>query len=280
MDNRPVGVLDSGVGGFTVLKELQQLLPHEQTIFLGDSKRMPYGEKTNEEIIEYVDAAIRFLEAHDVKAILLACNTASSLIDQLSSNVPLFSIVEAGFEAAKQEVGEGNVGLIATRATVKNGQYDRLAHEDGDHLHFISYGTPTLAAVINNHPDEIELLKTNIRAAIDPIHEKADFDHLLLGCTHFPIVSETIQELYPDLKQINPAEQQAKVLTEYLEEREMTGSGNDTDIYITGSSRDYYLSRRLLDELGIYYNDLSLARLDIDDDLSIPSLETEEKEQA
>ncbi len=264
MDDRPIGVLDSGVGGFTVLKEIQEYLPNEPTIFLGDSARMPYGEKTNEQIVEFVNADIRFLEEKGCKAILLACNTASSLIDQLTSHVPLFSIVQAGYEAVEEEVEEGKVGLIATRATVKNGRYDELAKEHGGKIEFISYGTPTLAQVINDHPDEIELLKANIHAAIDPILEKEKVSHLLLGCTHFPIVTETIQKLYPGLDLINPAEMQSKILRTYLKEHDMEGTGMTSQVFVTGSSKDYYLSRRLLDELQIYFEDLSLARLDID----------------
>ncbi|MEG2643512.1 MAG: glutamate racemase, partial [Eubacterium sp.] len=92
----PIGLIDSGIGGFTVLRELQQRLPGENLIYLGDSLRMPYGELDNAAIIEYANSDIRFLEERGVKAILLACNTISSLMEQLTANVPLFSIVEAG----------------------------------------------------------------------------------------------------------------------------------------------------------------------------------------
>ncbi len=268
MDNRPIGVLDSGVGGFTVLQELQGYLPDEPTIYLGDSKRMPYGEKTNDEIVACVNADIRFLESKGVKLILLACNTASSLIDRLTSSVPLFSIVEAGVQAVENKAKTGNVGLIATRATVKNGVYDRISCEHGDSFTFVSYGTPTLAQVINNHPGEIEMLRKNIKAAVDPILEKCEVRYLLLGCTHFPIVSETIEKMYPQLELINPAEQQSRILARYLKEHDLEGTGRQSSVYITGSSRDYFLSRRMLDELQIYYESMELARLDIDGPVS------------
>ncbi|MGI6109481.1 MAG: glutamate racemase [Eubacteriaceae bacterium] len=264
MDNRPIGVLDSGVGGFTVLRELQGYLPDEPTIYLGDSKRMPYGEKTNEEIIECVNSDIRFLEEKNVKLILLACNTASSLIDSLTSRVPVFSIVEAGVQAVENEVTDGNVGLIATRATVKNGVYDRISASHGDRFTFVSYGTPTLAQVINNHPGELKMLRDNIKAAVDPILNRCDTQYLLLGCTHFPIVTETISKMYPQLHLINPAEQQSRILARYLKEHDLEGTGKQSSVFVTGSSRDYFLSRRMLDDLNIYYDNLELATLDID----------------
>ena len=95
-NSSPIGLIDSGIGGFTVLRELQRQLPRENIVYLGDAKRMPYGERENEEIIAFGNSDIRFLENMGVKAILLACNTISSLIESLDANVPLFSIVEAG----------------------------------------------------------------------------------------------------------------------------------------------------------------------------------------
>ncbi|MEF9919016.1 MAG: aspartate/glutamate racemase family protein, partial [Eubacterium sp.] len=120
MENRnPIGLIDSGIGGFTVLQELQKQLPLENSVYLGDSKRMPYGELENDMIIQFANSDIRLLEAQGVKAILLACNTVSSLMDRLTSNVPLFSIIEAGCLATIEQRSSGEVGLIATTATVK-----------------------------------------------------------------------------------------------------------------------------------------------------------------
>ena len=96
-NSSPIGLIDSGIGGFTVLRELQRQLPRENIVYLGDAKRMPYGERENEEIIAFGNSDIRFLENMGVKAILLACNTISSLIESLDANVPLFSIVAVSY---------------------------------------------------------------------------------------------------------------------------------------------------------------------------------------
>lgn len=267
MDNRAVGLLDSGVGGFTVLKEVQDHLPQENYIYLGDTKRMPYGERTNEEIIEFVNSDIRFLEEKGAKLIILACNTASSLIEKLTSNVPLFSIVEAGCQAVLDYQQSGPVGLIATRATVKNQAYERTIPKYAPQVTFIAYGTPTLAQVINNQLGEIEVLRANIRQAINPILEQCPIKNLILGCTHYPIVKQTIREMYPELWLINPALKEIDIVSAYMDahgmRRAQSGPGSTT-VYITGTEQNLEDSRNMLKELEIDYSALEIGKLDID----------------
>lgn len=269
-NSQPVGVFDSGIGGFTVLQELQRILPGENTVYLGDAARMPYGERDNEEIIAFTAAAIRFLEARGVKAILLACNTASSLMDRLTSQVPLFSIVEAGCVAATEHQPQGRIGLICTTATARNRAYEKTLASLTKKLGFITQGAPDLARVINDNREELILLKQNIHGAIDPILTQGEVEALLLGCTHYPIVRETIELLYPRLSLINPAEKQVASLVEYLSAE---GAFNDdekrrgqTDIYATGSWSDYRTFRNITRQLKINYQHLELAALDIDDE--------------
>lgn len=263
MDNRAIGLLDSGVGGFTVLKELQENLKNENFIYIGDSKNLPYGEKSNEEIVNLVNDCIKFLESKNVKFIVLACNTASSLINQLDSNVPLFSIVDAGCRAVLDLNNENNIGLIATRATVNNKAYDKILSTYTNDQSFISYGTPNLARVINNQLDEIQLLKKNIEEAINPILEIYPVKYLLLGCTHFPIVSQTIKEMYPELTLINPAKKEIEILDNFLEENKLSSyeKRKDDQIYINGNDQDLIRSQNLLEELKIKYKELNLIEL-------------------
>ena len=262
---QPVGLFDSGIGGFTVLKELQRRLPGENAVYLGDSKRMPYGERENDEIIAFANSGIRFLEGKGVKAILLACNTVSSLIDRLEARVPLFSIVEAGCEATLAMQDAGEVGLIATTATVKNGAYERILAKKTHSLRYITQGTKTLAKIINNHPYERTLLRKNIREAIDPILDKKDVEALLLGCTHFPIVRETIEQMYPALKIINPAEKQIDRLRTYLDVRGLLNpAGGRTEIYTTRNVADEKIITQVIDHIGLRYDALAQTELDVD----------------
>lgn len=263
----PIGLIDSGIGGFTVLRELQQRLPGENLIYLGDSLRMPYGELDNAAIIEYANSDIRFLEERGVKAILLACNTISSLMEQLTAKVPLFSIVEAGCLATMETCKTGEVGLIATRATVNNGAYPRVLRQLTDQVVFVQQGTKTLASVINNYPEEIELLRTHIHLAIDPLIEERDIHVLLLGCTHFPIVRETIEELYPQFTIINPAIKEIDILREKLTAQDAFSgmdAGGKTEIYTTGTQADYKIFCDMVDYLDIRCHSLNQAVLDID----------------
>src|SRR5665647_653386 len=141
--NGPIGLIDSGIGGFTVLKELQMRLPNENYLYFGDSKRMPYGERENEELIYLGNAIIKNLEACGVKAIVLACNTLSSLISELTSRVPLFSVIEAGVQETLACKDRGMVGLIATIATVKNRGYERELLLWTKDVEYVAQGTHT-----------------------------------------------------------------------------------------------------------------------------------------
>ncbi|MDD2413985.1 MAG: glutamate racemase [Eubacteriaceae bacterium] len=273
-NNQPIGLIDSGIGGFTVLKELQHRMPEENIEYLGDSLRMPYGELDNEEIIAYANSDIRFLEARGVKAILLACNTVSSMVDSLTARVPLFSIVDAGCQATIETVPEGDVGLIATRATVNNNAYPRMLARLTDKVHFVQQGTKTLASVINNYPEEIELLRTHIHLAIDPLITERDIHVLLLGCTHFPIVRESIEAMYPQFTIINPAIKQIAILKDYLSKNgELTdqkGIG-DTRIHTTGSVADFRIFADMVDYLDIDCERLERNTLDIDANRKVPA---------
>ena len=272
-DSRPIGLIDSGIGGFTVLKALQNRFPNENIIYLGDSLRMPYGECDNDEIITYANSDIRFLAEHNVKAVLLACNTVSSMIDRLTSRVPLFSIVEAGCLATLDIVRQGEVGLIATRATVNNNAYPNTLSKMTDKVQFVQQGTKTLASVINNYPREIELLKTHIHLAVDPLIEEKNIHTLLLGCTHFPIVSETIKSLYPDFILINPADKMIDLLGESMTANDLINNNQKpgrTEIYTTGTSADMNIFENMTHYLDIHCDKLSQGKLDIDQNIIMP----------
>lgn len=271
-NSQPVGVFDSGIGGFTVLQELQKILPGENAVYLGDAARMPYGERSNEEIVAFAEASIRFLEARGVKAILLACNTASSVMDRLTAQVPLFSIVEAGCVAATEHQPRGQIGLICTTATARNQAYEKTLAQLTKRLSFITQGAPDLARVINDNREELVLLKQNIHGAIDPILAQGEVEALLLGCTHYPIVRETIALLYPRLALINPAEKQVASLVEYLSAEAAFNDDAErrglTDIYATGDWGDYRIFKNITRQLKIRYQHLELATLDIDPETS------------
>jgi glutamate racemase len=260
---KPIGVIDSGVGGLTAVKQIQKILPNENVIYFGDSLRMPYGNRTYEEVVEYANKIIEFLEEKDVKAIALACNTISSQIESLKANVPLFSIVEYGCMQAA-ELHESEVGLIATVATVKSGVYDYTIKRMAPNVKLISNDSSRLPKVINSQMENVLLLYELIKECIDPIASQ-NVRTLILGCSHFPIIENEIKTMYPSIKLIDPAERQIKELKKYLIRNDLDNkkeNGKYTHLYTTADMFEYVASiKRLnlkftkLEEIKLLEND-------------------------
>jgi len=264
----PIGLIDSGIGGFTVLKELQMRLPNENYLYFGDSKRMPYGERENEELICLGNAIIKKLEAQGVKAIVLACNTLSSLISELTSRVPLFSVIEAGVQETLACKDRGMVGLIATIATVKNRGYERELLLWTKDVEYVAQGTHTLGKVINDDKKNLKILKNNIREAVEPILLKGAkkgmiIEDLLLGCTHFPIVAGTIKKMYPELNLINPADGLVRLMEKHLQKNDYFNNEDaqcTTQILTTG---DFEIFENMINELELNCASLKMTEFEI-----------------
>ena len=216
----PIGVMDSGIGGLTVVRELQRILPGEDIIYFGDSANCPYGNKTSEQIFELSRNMLQFLGDNGVKCTAIACNTISTLADRLRPcfDYKIVSIVE---EAAKYVVREKltSVGLIATEFTVASGKYAELIHKDAPECKVIGKGSPLLAALVDRGDFNQHDINTEIRTQVDNILAREKVENLILGCTHYPIVEENFRECYPDMKLINPALEQANAVKAYLAEQ-------------------------------------------------------------
>ncbi|MDD3305589.1 MAG: aspartate/glutamate racemase family protein [Acetobacterium sp.] len=267
MDNNgPIGVIDSGIGGFTVLKALQDRLPNENYLYFGDSMRMPYGERENDELIMLANTIISDLENRGVKAVVLACNTLSSLIVELSARVPLFSVIEAGVQETLNWRDRGLVGLIATTATVKNRGYEKELELWTKELEYIAQGTHTLAKVINDGQGDLKILKNNIREAVEPILLKGIkrgiiIEELLLGCTHFPIVAVTIRQMYPELELINPANGLVRQLNKHLTEFNYFNTQEEVGRTQILTTADYDIFERMINELELDCDSLEMTQL-------------------
>lgn len=242
----PIGMIDSGVGGLTVAKQLMRGLPNEDILYFADSKNMPYGNKKKEEIIDLANFMIAFLEQKGVKAILLACNTISSFIDELTSNTKLISIVKAGVNAAETVSTEGeNVGLIATKATIDNRSYEKENALRGEKIHILSNSSTSLPKIIDRELENTNLLKEKIQECVEPImKESPDVTKLILGCSHFPIIKEEINAIYPSLSLIDPATSQVKMLRDYLRETDLLNpdKGGKITLYTSGEESEFSLT--------------------------------------
>ncbi|MBQ9721751.1 MAG: glutamate racemase [Oscillospiraceae bacterium] len=216
-EKQPIGVMDSGIGGLTVVRELQRILPGEDIIYFGDSAHCPYGNKTSDQIFELSRNMLNFLGNHEVKCVAVACNTISTLADRLRPcfDFRIISIVE---EAAKYVIREKleAVGLIGTEFTVASSKYDELIHRGNPSCRVIGKGSPLLAALVDRGDFNRHDINLEITTQVDQILSREQVGHLILGCTHYPIVEENFRECYPSLALINPAQEQAKAVESYL----------------------------------------------------------------
>lgn len=240
----PIGVMDSGIGGLTVVKELQRILPGEDIIYFGDSANCPYGNKTSDQIFELSCNMLRFLGDNGVKCTAIACNTISTMSNRLRPcfDYRIVSIVE---EAAKYVIREklSSVGLIATEFTVASGKYAELIHEGNPECKVVGKGSPLLAALVDRGDFNRHDINLEITTQVDNILAREKVENLILGCTHYPIVTENFRECYPSMNLINPALEQANAVKEYLtEQNALTPQKKGTFTICTSGDPEVYVN--------------------------------------
>lgn len=237
MDNRPIGVFDSGLGGITAVRELVRVLPREDVIYFGDTGRVPYGGRSTETILKYTRQDVRFLCRFDIKAILVACGTASTVVPMLDSEkVPVVSVIEPAAQAAVRSTRSGRVGIIATEASIASGAYQRALEATGDFKIFAK-SCPLFVPLVENgrtEPDDI-VVSTVAR---EYLQEVADFgcDTLIMGCTHYPLLRRVLESVLPGVTLIDAGAAAAEHLRHILERggllAERAGRGA-TDYYVS-----------------------------------------------
>lgn len=242
----PIGVIDSGIGGFSVARKVQKLMPHENLLYLGDGANTPYGNHSAEEILTMTRYMLRFMEDHGVKALLVACNTISCLIDQYRDEMscPVLSVVQAGADAVAQ-LPAHKVGVISTCFTASTHCYPDLIGKVAPDKQVISHGCPNLANLVERNvgnPAGQAAIDDDLRENLEQLVNEEKVECCVLGCTHYPLVEENINRLYPQLKLVDPAEQMARTVGRYLEEKglvnDQPGQGK-LDIFTTGSTEEY-----------------------------------------
>ncbi len=242
MDARPVGVIDAGMGGYTVVRQVQELMPKEDIIYYGDSYNQPYGNREKSSILHMARQIFDFMRGQNVKLVAVACNTISALIDEYRHEYPypIFSIVEAGARAAVDS-GATDIGMIGTMFTANSRCYDRLILRDRPEATVVSQGCPDLPRLIEHGDFEQDVLDREVQKEVGAVFARRPVSHLILGCTHFVYVRENIRRFYPSLVTINPAEEQGKILKRHLEETGAFNPGGKGSfrVYTTGSTDRY-----------------------------------------
>ncbi|AMP20443.1 hypothetical protein AZF37_03990 [endosymbiont 'TC1' of Trimyema compressum] len=232
-----IGVFDSGIGGITVVKEIRKQLPDEKIIYFGDTKRVPYGGKDKEELINLSEQIVAFLIREGADVIIDACNTTSALALpylQEKHTVPIVGVLVPGADSASK-VTKGKVGVMGTEATIKSGCYDVAIKAQEKSTEVVSIHCPKLVGFIEDGDLNSSYLKRVLRDYLNPLF-LANCDTLVLGCTHYPFLSDTIYELIGDsMTLINPAVAAVNELKAYESSRE----GEDI-CYISGDYHSFY----------------------------------------
>lgn len=229
----PIGIFDSGIGGLTVAKRIIAMLPNENIVYFGDTARVPYGTKSNEIVIEYSFQDAQFLIDKNVKLIIVACNTASSIaISKLKEkfNIPIIGMIEPGTQLALKSTKNGRIGVIGTNATISNKAYSNELKSLEKNLEIIEKPCPLFVPIAEEGWLDHEATKL---IAKEYLQELIDFgiDTLILGCTHYPLLSGVIQEIMgDDVKLIDSGMAASLEVEDYLNGR---GVRNDSNQYGT-----------------------------------------------
>ena len=242
----PIGIIDSGIGGFSVALRAQRLLPHENLLYFGDGGNMPYGNHSAEEILAMTRYMLRFMEEREVKILLVACNTISCLVDRFRAEMtcPVLSVIQAGADAAARLPGK-KIGVVATCFTHTTGCYPELIGKLAPEKQVISRGCTKLAALVEHHlgdPAGREKLNADLRENLDELVYGEKIDCCVLGCTHYSLVEGNIEELYPKLPLVDPADQMVKTAEAELERQSLLNYRSERgtlEIYTTGSPEEY-----------------------------------------
>lgn len=246
----PIGIFDSGVGGLTVLKELDRQLPKESILYVGDTARLPYGDRSPEEILQYVREIMTWMMTQGVKMVMMACNTSSALaLEQVQAEfpVPILGLILPGARAAAK--AGRRVGVIATPATVKSDAYRQAICEADPEAQVWQVGCPQFVPLIEGDllqdPATLEVAKTYLQPLID-----ANIDALVYGCTHYPHLEPLFQTFLPSsIQRINPAESMVSAAAKELEVLNLAhlGEGQPTRFFVSGCPEQFaYIAARWL----------------------------------
>ena len=195
--NAPIGVFDSGVGGLTVMKEIMRQLPGENLVYFGDTARVPYGSKSKNTVCRYSRQIVRFLETRQVKAIVIACNTASALaLDEIrdETSIPIIGVVEPGAVMAANTTKTNNIGIIGTDSTIKSGIYNKCLHKINPEITVVSKACPLFVPLVEEGLWEDRVTEDIAGRYLHELKEY-DIDALVLGCTHYPFVSRELRKV-------------------------------------------------------------------------------------
>lgn len=225
LQDRPIGIFDSGIGGLTVLQQIAGRLPAEDLVYFGDTARVPYGSKSSRTVIRFAREDCRFLLQFDPKMIVVACNTASSFaLDRLREDfdIPVCGVIEPGARAAVQATVSGRVGVIATQATVNSEAYKKIIHRLDSSVEVFQKAAPLLVPIVEEGRAADDPVTTAVLEGYLEDIGRAEVDVLVLGCTHYPLLKSAIARIMgPKVQLVDSARQTAISVVEILKEADL-----------------------------------------------------------
>lgn len=239
--NAPIGVFDSGIGGLTVAREIMRQMPNERLVYFGDTARLPYGSKSQETVIRYSRQIIRFLESREVKAIVIACNTASAYALETvekESDIPLTGVINAGARTAVQSTRNGKIGVIGTEGTISSGIYTEVMKQMKPKIEVTGKSCPLFVPLVEEgllHDSVTDEIASRYLSVLKGRY----IDTLVLGCTHYPLLRSTLGRLMgSEVTLVNPAYETAIELRELLRAQNMecnqqTMAGEKYQFYVS-----------------------------------------------
>lgn len=240
--NAPVGVFDSGVGGLTVAREIMRQIPEERIVYFGDTARVPYGNKSKDTILRYSRQIIRFLRTREVKAIVIARNTASAYaLDTVAaeSDIPIIGVINAGARTAVQATRNGKIGVIGTEGTIGSGIYTRVMKQLKPDIQVTGKPCPLFVPLVEEgllHDSVTDEIASRYLSVLKGKY----IDTLVLGCTHYPLLRSTLRRLMgEDVVLVNPAYETAIELKQLLEERGLERDGAEP---LQGEKYQFFVS--------------------------------------
>ena len=233
MDNRPIGVFDSGLGGLTVVKALKQLLPYESIVYFGDTARLPYGVKSQSLVKQFSKEITRFLLEKNAKAVIIACNTATAMalnfLKNEFKNVPIIGVIEPGSEKAICETTSRKVGVIGTIATISSGAYEKAIRQKDNKVEIISKACPLFVPFVEEGLINGSAINEIAKHYLSSFNYKVDT--LILGCTHYPLLKSIISDNTENINLIDSASSVAEVAYKVLLDHKLLSVEKNSSVF-------------------------------------------------
>ncbi|ENH96125.1 glutamate racemase [Gracilibacillus halophilus YIM-C55.5] len=248
----PIGVIDSGVGGLTVATELMRQLPKESIIYFGDTKRCPYGPRPKEEVEQFTWQMVRFLLKKQMKMLVVACNTATAFtLEQLREtlDIPVIGVIQPGARAALTQSWSADIGVIGTEGTIKSKSYQQAIHHINANITVRDLACPQFVPIVEQGIQSNKDIYETVYQSLRPLKNFDKMDTLILGCTHYPMLRDVIQEVMGQhISIISSGEETAREVSTILGYHHKLYEGDEPPIHHYFTSGDAIVFRKIATE--------------------------------